>query len=227
LVNLGWNYDAEQEVFTREEAIARFDVAAIVPKAAAMPYSKLEWLNGIWIRQLAPAELQKRLVPFLARQLGIDPETLRASERLTKLMPLIQVRIKLLTEAAEIVDWAFKDTEEITYPNPKLLVGKNMDVAQTVQALQIGEELVSQIEEFTTPALEAAFRAFAEEMGVKVGSFFTPFRVTITGKTVSPPLFESMEILGRAETLRRIQNAIHTLQTQTSEQGFGEFSPTA
>lgn len=217
LVNVGWNFDPEREIFTREEAIERFDLAQINPTAAALPYAKLEWLNGVYIREMDPAELQKRLVPFLAKQLGLDEETLRTSPRLAKLIPLIQVRIKLLSEAADIVDWAFKEASEITYPDPTLLIGKNMDTDQAVAALQRGLELLRSVEPFDAATLEAAFRAAAAEMNVKVGSFFAPFRVAITGKTVAPPLFESMEVLGREEVVRRVENALQALESYAAQ----------
>ena len=107
----------EREIFTRDEAIARFDVADISPKATALDYTKLEWLNGVYIREMEPAALAAALAPYLAPQLGLDPAALAADPRLVQLIPLIQERIKLLTEAAPFVDWAFA-REEITYPDP-------------------------------------------------------------------------------------------------------------
>ena len=217
LVNVGWNYDPEQEVFTREQAIARFEVKDINPTSAALPYPKLEWLNGVYIREMDPAELQQRLAPFLAKQLGMDEEELRTSERLAKLVPLVRERIKLLTEAADKVDWAFVEADAITYPDPTILLGKGLDGAQTIAVLQEGAELLRSVEPFTAEAMEPLFRAAAEKAGIKVGSYFTPFRVAITGRTVSPPLFESIEVLGRAETLARVENALKALQSYVGE----------
>ena len=217
LSNVGWNFDPEREVFTREEAIRRFDVAQVNPTAAALPYPKLDWLNGVYIREMAPAELQQRLAPFLAKQLGIDEQTLRTSARLAKLMPLVQERIKLLTEAAEKLDWAFMTADEITYPDPTLLIGRNLDAAQSVQVLELGRMILATAGEFTAAALESLFREAAEDMGVKVGSFFAPFRVAVTGRTVSPPLFESMEVLGREEVLARVDNALAALRAYAAE----------
>jgi glutamyl-tRNA synthetase len=212
LTNVGWNYDPNQEVFSPEDAIERFEVEDINPTAAALPYSKLEWLNGLYIRELAPSALQYRLAPYLAKQLGIDVEVLRKSERLAKLVPLVRERIKLLSDAWDKVDWAFMRADEITYPDPTLLIGKGLDAAQTVAILEAGAEILRQVEPFTHDALEAAFRTAAESAGVKVGSYFAPFRVAITGRTVSPPLFESMEVLGRDETVARVENATQALK---------------
>ncbi len=217
LTNVGWNYDPEQEIFTREQAVERFDIRGINPTAAALPYSKLEWMNGMYIRELAPADLQQRLAPFLAKQLGLDEAELRQSERLAKLVPLVQERIKLLTEAWDKIDWAFIPANEIAYPDPTILISKGLDGTQTVAVLRTGVELLEEVEPFTAVALEALFRTAAEAAGIKVGSYFAPFRVAITGRTVSPPLFESMEVLGRDETLARVENAILALQSHIGE----------
>jgi glutamyl-tRNA synthetase len=211
LTNVGWNYDPEQEIFTPKQAIARFDVVDINPTAAALPYPKLEWLNGVYIRELEPAELQRRLAPFLARQLGLDEAALRTSDKLAKLIPLIRERIKTLADAADKVDWAFADADQITYPDPSQLMGRKLDAAQSVQVLRRGAELLQAVAPFTSAAVEEAFRAAAEAAGIAAGSFFGPFRVAITGKTVSPPLFESMEVLGRDEVLQRVGNAVRAL----------------
>ncbi len=217
LTNVGWNYDPEQEVFTREQAIGRFDVKNINPTSAALPYPKLEWLNGLYIREMAPAELQQQLAPFLARQMGMDEEELRTSERFAKLVPLVQERIKLLTDAWDKVDWAFVEADAIEYPEPKLLIGKGLDGAQSVMILQEGMHLLRSVEPFESAAIEAAFRGAADAAGVKVGSYFAPFRVAISGRTISPPLFESMEVLGRVETVARVENASLALQSYVGE----------
>jgi glutamyl-tRNA synthetase len=212
LTNVGWNYDPEQEVFTREQAIARFDLHAINPTAAALPYPKLEWINGVYIREMDPVELQQRLAPFLAQQLGLDEAELRKSPRLAKLVPLVRERIKLLSEAWDKVDWAFVEADAIQYGEPQQLVGKGLSVAESLAVLQAGRDLLGSVAEFDAPHLEEAFRAAAEAANIKLGSYFAPFRVAITGRTVSPPLFESMEVLGRAETQTRIDNAMAALQ---------------
>jgi glutamyl-tRNA synthetase len=217
LTNVGWNYDPEQEVFSREQAVARFDVKDINPTAAALPYTKLEWLNGLYIREMDVTELQQRLAPYLAKQLGRSEEELRKSERLAKLVPLIQERIKVLTEAWDKVDWAFVPASAIMYPEPALLIGKGLDGAKTVAILQAGAQILRTVEPFDAPSLEAAFRTAADVVGVKVGSYFAPFRVAITGRTVSPPLFESMEVLGREETVARVENATLALQSYVGE----------
>ena len=96
LTNVGWNFDAEREVFTQDEAIARFDLSEINPSPAALPFAKLEWINGVYIRDMDPAELQARLLPFLSRGLDIPEDELADDPRLPLLVPLIQERLKVL-----------------------------------------------------------------------------------------------------------------------------------
>ncbi|GIV71134.1 glutamate--tRNA ligase [Caldilinea sp.] len=211
LATMGWSFDPEREIFTREEAIERFDVADISPKATALPFSKLEWMNGVYIRQMDVVALKDAVAPFVAADLGLDVETLRRDPRLLALTPLIQERIKLLTEATALVDWAFLPAEKITYPDPTQLIGKKLTAAQSIEALEAARELIATVEPFEAATLEAAFRSRAEAMDIKLGSFLTPVRVAVTGKTVSPPLFESIHILGREETLKRLVNAIQAL----------------
>lgn len=215
LANTGWSFDPEREIFTRAEAVARFDVKDISAKATALDYKKLEWLNGVYIRAMQPAELKPYLLPFVAAELGMDEAALAADERLDHLIPLIQERIKYLTDAAHMIDWAF--AAEITYPDPTQLIGKKLTAAESVGVLAAGIDLLRTVEPFAVHPLEEAFRARADAAGIKVGSFFAPFRVAITGKTVSPPLFESMVVLGRAETVRRVENARNTLAAYAAE----------
>lgn len=211
LTNIGWNFDAEREVFEPEEAIERFRLEDINPAPAALPYEKLDWLNGVYIRELAPAALKMRIAPFLSSALGLSEAELLASPKLDELIPLIRERMKRLTDVVEVCDWAFKNADEITYADPKMLLGKKLDAAQTIAALHAGNQLMRDLPEFTAAALDAAFRAKADELDLKAGSFFGPFRAAITGKTVSPPLFESMAVLTREEVLARVQNAIAVL----------------
>ena len=130
LTNVGWNFDPDQEVFSREEAIERFSLEEINPSAAALPYEKLDWLNGLYIRELTPAALKSALLPFLSRQLGVAEAELGSDRKLDILVPVIQERIKRLDEAADWIDWAYQEADTITYASPKLLIGRKLDAAR-------------------------------------------------------------------------------------------------
>jgi glutamyl-tRNA synthetase len=101
----------------------------------------------------------------------------------------------------------------IVYDNAELFIPKKMDASQTLEILRTGLGTITSVETFDAPSLEAAFRADTERAGVKVGPWLQPFRVALTGKTVAPPLFESMVVLGREETILRVQNAMRALET--------------
>jgi len=219
LTNVGWNFDPDQEVFSREEAIERFSLDEINPSAAALPYEKLDWLNGLYLREMEPSALKTALLPFLSQQLGLSETELSSDGKLDVLIPVIQERIKRLDEAASWIDWAFLKSDEISYSDPKLLIGRKLDALQSVEILRAGANVVQEVEPFCAEAIHAAFRDKAEELGVKAGSFFGPVRGAVSGKKVSPPLFESIEALGRKETLQRIELAIAYLEEHSVAEG--------
>lgn len=204
LAGLGWSYDPEVEIFTREQAIKRFSLEDINPSAAAFPFDKLEWMNGVYIRALGPEELCERLTPFVARDLGMSAEELRSRSELCQFVPLIQERLKLLSEATPWVDYAF--AEEISYPAEEL-VGKKMTGAASLDALRATRSTLNVVEEWDEAALEAKLRQLADDLGLKAGQLFGIIRVAVTGKQVAPPLFGTLDILGRDRVLARLAQA--------------------
>lgn len=128
LANIGWSLDGSTEVFTPEQAIAAFDLAAINPSPAAFPYDKLTWLNGVYIRQLEDDELYRRLLPFVAQAVGLSSEEMATRPELRLAVPLIKERIKTLAEAAPMLDFFFVDGV-LAYPEPQVLVGEKMSAA--------------------------------------------------------------------------------------------------
>ncbi len=201
---VGWSYDGQTEIFTREQAIARFDIPSINPSPAALPYKKLEWMNGVYIRQLPVEELKERLIPFLSRPLGIPEKELRQRRELDILVPIIQERIKRLDEAAGLIDFAFK--EEIEYPS-EMLIQKKLTKEQTLEIIDRVMEILESVPEFRSDTLEEALRGLVSEMGLKAGQVFGVIRVAVTGKKVAPPLFGSLEALGRERSIRRMRIA--------------------
>jgi glutamyl-tRNA synthetase len=170
--------------------------------------SKLDWMNGHYIRQLSPVDLGERLLPFLAADLGRPVETLAADPALPLLVPLIQERLKTLADASELVDFAFVD--EISY-DPQMLVAKGLTAAQSLAALETAHRLLSELP-FTAEALEPALRDLAVELHLKAGQLFGILRVATTGKNVAPPLFGSLVALGRERTLTRCARAEELLR---------------
>jgi glutamyl-tRNA synthetase len=206
LALLGWapGDGIEQEIFTLDELIQLFSLEHINPAPAAFSYNKLDWMNGMYIRALPVQELVKRITPFLL-DAGLEVDT----QRLLKIAADIQERLVTLKDAVEMTDFLF--VESIS-PDPAQLVANGLSKETTRRVLQQAETILGAFEPFEAALLEHAFRAAAEAAGLKPGLFFTPIRVAVTGKTVSPPLFASIAALGREKTIERLRRAQHMLE---------------
>jgi glutamyl-tRNA synthetase len=207
LANIGWNFGDERELFTMAEAIERFDLTRINPANSVFPIEKLEWLNGEHIRALSIEELARRLKAPL-EQAGLKVN----DELLLRITPLVQTRIKTLNEVVGMAGFFFR--EEFTPAPPEMLIQKNMDAARTLDALKHACERLAALTEFNHELQESTMRSLAEELGLKPNQLFGAIRVAVTAQQVSTPLFETMEIIGKKEALRRIQMAIGSLSTQ-------------
>jgi glutamyl-tRNA synthetase len=200
---MGWSYDDHTEFFTMEDLIEKFDPARLNPAPAAINFSKFDHFNGLHIRSLEPADLAARLEPFYAAA-GYTVDR----SGLEMIVPFIQQRLVTLEEAPGLTAFLF---EEPVFPAAEELIGKNMSSEQSRQAAARSFELLSALPDIAPETAEAPMRALADELGLKAGQLFGVLRVAVTGKKVSPPLFESMALLGKATTLDRIQRAVATL----------------
>ena len=210
LATLGWAYSGEQEIFSVEEAVAKFELEDIRTAPAVFSYEKLEWMNGVYIRALAPEELARRLVPFMERA-GLRV----TADDLLPLMPLVQERLKTLADGPAYLDFFFQDIET---PPADALVPKKMDAPRTLEALRAAREVLAEVE-WNEEAIEARLRQLAGELGLKAGQLFQPIRVATTGKRVAPPLFGTLYHLGRERVLERIDRALRVLgQAAVQEQ---------
>ncbi len=199
---LGWSYEAETTIFTREQAIERFDLAAVSKNAAVFDPEKLEWMNGVYIRDLDPVEFVDRVIPFIEEDLGRE---LSGAEReqLSALGPLVQERVKLLTGVPEMMSFVL--TTSLTYDDASWR--KVMETETTPTALDAAIDRLAAVGEWTAPAIEAELRAMLGELELNARKGLQPVRVATTGSTVSPPLFETLEVLGREKTLDRLRAA--------------------
>ena len=198
LALLGWGYDETTEHFTLEELERVFSLERVSRNPAMFDDVKLEALNGWYIRQLAPAELAGRLAPFMERAGHHDPD--RAL--LTRAAPLISERITRLDQAPDMLGFLLTDDVE---PSPE-------DAARVLTGdarafLDAAAKVLRPLEPWAAEAIEGAMRELAEEQGQKPRKAFQPIRLAVTGRLVSPPLFESMELLGRERTLARLEAA--------------------
>lgn len=207
LTNIGWNFGDDREIFTVDEAIARFNLEQISVANSAYPTDKLDWLNGLYIRELAADDLARRLRPFL-EQAGLEVNV----ETLLKIVPLVQTRLKTLQEIVDLAGFFFHDYAAFTPPARELLIQKKMDDAQTRAILEASITALETASLFTHGALHEQFKALAEQMGIGNSPFFGTLRVALTAQSISTPTFETMEVLGQAEALRRLRLALDSLK---------------
>jgi len=203
MVLMGWSYDDHTEFFTMSDLIEKFSVEKLNPSPAAINFSKLDHFNGLHIRALSTEDLANRLLPFFV-EAGINANI----EILRKIAPILQVRLVTLDEAVEKAGFFFQDD---VYPDPESLVAKKMTAAESAVVAQKAYDLLSNLPEITHEIAEAPMRALADELDIKAGQLFGIVRVAVTGQSVSPPLFESMEIIGREKSLQRLHDAIGIL----------------
>jgi len=206
LALVGWSFDGHTELMTREEIIERFSIKHINPAPAAFNYDKLDHMNGVYIRSLGAEDLAGRMMPFL-EEAGLNADY----ETVVRFVPLVQERMKRLDEAPGVVDFFF--VEELPDYDPSLLIPKKMDAAGAHVLLGQARAVLEDVSPFTHDPLEAALRDLAETMEVKVGPLLAPIRVAVCGRTVAPPLFGTLEVLGREQVLKRIDLGLEKLKT--------------
>jgi glutamyl-tRNA synthetase len=205
IARLGWSYDDRSELFTRQELLQKFSLDRLNPSSAKFDYAKLEWMNSVYIRELEVNDLAERLLPFY-RQAGLDAEM----DVVRQIAPIVQQRIKTLRDAIPLTDFIFHADD--VPADAQLLIGKKMDAASSLAALKRIREFVSAAKALTNEELEQPLRDLAADMGVKAGAIFGILRGAVTRRKVSPPLFETMAIMGRERTLKRIDLGIHVLE---------------
>ena len=212
LALLGWSTGSEDEVLSIEELQERFNLEHVQKAGAVFDRTRLEWLNGQWIRRLSNEELLVRLRPFYEGAAANGTLQRAATDaEIVALIPLIRDRIPLLSSAVTLTDFLFATALE---HDRAALVPKRWDAATTVQALAAARPLIAEaIGEGDQPLLDAEdplegqLRALAESSGWKSGDLFMALRVAVTGRTATPPLFDSMRLLGRARVLAHLDAA--------------------
>ena len=184
LALLGWSYDDHTEIMSREELVERFTLERVGKSAAIFDYDKLRHLNGVYLRALPPDEYADRLVAYL-RERGYDWD----EQRIREAAPLVQEKIATLGEFPDFAGFLF------ARPEPAATDGAVLPAAA---------ETLEQVEPFEAERIEAALRDLAERLGLKPRDAFQPIRLAVTGSPVSPGLFESLELLGKEESLVRM-----------------------
>jgi glutamyl-tRNA synthetase len=204
LALLGWSLgDGDREEFDLTELAARFTLERVNRNPARFDPKKLDSLNGAWIRRLSPGDFASRLVPFLQRAgLIADPLTHEQQRLLAGGAPLVQERMVRLREVVGMLGFLFVD-EVVLEPDAAAAWTE-----ESGQVLEAAIKAVERLDSFTAPDIEAALReALIDGLGLKPKDAFGAVRIALTGRRVSPPLFESMELLGRERSLARLRAA--------------------
>ena len=191
LTLLGWSYDDKTTIMSPNELVGRFTLERVVPSPAVFDYQKLDWMNGVYLRALPLDEYADELVEYLRDQ-GYDWD----EELVRRAAPLVQEKIERFGQFPEFAGFLFRDVK----PDPALLDGD----ASIVTAAR--EEL-AHVEPFSAQHIEAALRSLAQRMELSPRKAFQPIRIAVTGAKISPGLFESLELLGKKESLRRLSAA--------------------
>jgi glutamyl-tRNA synthetase len=199
LALMGWSFDDRTEQFTMQELTENFSVERLNPSAAAVNFSKLDHFSGVHIREMSADVLSDRLLPIFERR-GFSAER----EKLLAITPIIQERIRTFEEGVDLAGFFFQEHID---PHATHLVGKNMTASDSANAIGMAETVISGASSMQTSVLEPLLRTAAEELGLKVGQFFGILRIAVTGQRVSPPLIESMEIVGKDVVLERLASA--------------------
>ena len=205
----GWSYDDRTEIMTRDEIVERFTVERIQSSPARWNPDKLRDMNGIYIRKHSVDEVATLIMPFLASAGFVgDPASDAEQAYVRRLVPLVHERLEELGEAPELLEFFFRD---VTYSDTALLVPKKMDAPATAAALQAAHARLSALDPWSESHLEEELRALCVQLGVKPGQLFGAIRVATTGRSVAPPLFETLAALGQERTLARLTAASQAL----------------
>jgi glutamyl-tRNA synthetase len=196
---MGASFDEAEDVYTLEEMVRRFDLKHLNPSPAAISFEKADYYNGTHIRLLTVDDLAARLKPVFEKA-GYTTD----DQRLLKVAAVVQVRIVTLDEAVNMGGFFFRDEIQL---DPNELVGKGFTPVQSADALHAAREILAAQPEFDPAPAEGTLRALAERLGCKPGVLFGMMRAAITGQTVSPPLFASMDIVGQPTFLARLEAA--------------------
>lgn len=207
LSNIGWNFGDNEEIFRTDQAIKRFDLKAVNPANSAYPIAKLDWLNSQYIQRADVEQLSQLLKPIL-EEAGYAVD----EARLRQVVPLLQVRLKSLRDVLPMAGFFFADWATFEAPPADILIQRKLDSERAADILRGSIPLLQRLDRFEHDLQHAAMSDYAKAIGYKNGQVFGSLRAAVTGQKVSPPTFETMEILGKEESLRRIKLALQSLE---------------
>ncbi len=205
---LGWGYDDSQTIFSKSELIEKFSLERVSKNPAVFDLKKLEWMNGVYIRELSLEEFYDRALPFL-QEAGFLPAEPSAAERdyVLRILKELQSRVKLVSDVVEMAEYFFIDDYEY---NEKA-VRKVLSKPQAADILRFALDAISSAPDLSEENLKPLFVQGQEKFGVKMGEIIQPIRVAVTGTNVSPGIYEVLELLGQERSRERIQRTLEML----------------
>jgi len=205
LARLGWSH-GDQEIFSREELIKHFSFDSVNTSAAIFDADKLSWVNEQYIQSTPPEELAQHLEPHLIKTGVLEKDHGRSPQEIARVIPCLNQRAKTLVEMAEKSAFFFKkDVEFDEKARSKFLTEEARPLLEKVIA---GLSALSALDDFSAENIESLFKKIVEEEGMKLGKLAQPVRVALTGTTVSPGIYDVILLLGKEETLKRLQNVV-------------------
>jgi glutamyl-tRNA synthetase len=208
LALLGWSLDDKTEMMTRQELISNFTLERVSKTAAIFNQEKLDWMNGVYIRNLDPEDFLQRSLPFLEKNLPPDVPRPLSVDYVRQITPLVQERVKTLAGISALTRFFF--TDRLEYETDSLIT-KDMTAESTHHALEVTRQRLVGLPAFDAESLEEMLRPLAVELELKTGQLFGALRTAVTGQAIAPPLFQTMAVLGKDTCLERIDLALERL----------------
>ncbi len=200
---MGWSYDDRTEFFNMADLVEKFSLKKLNPSPAAINFSKLDHFNGLQIRALSIPDLAGRIRPFLEKA-GYNVD----EARLLKIAPIVQERLTTLGDVVDMAGFFFKEDIQLV---PDRMVINGLNPEQSAEIARRSAKVLSSLPSFAPEVAEPPMRALVEELGLSAGQVFGQVREAITGQRVSPPLFETMEIIGKETVIARLEQAVEIL----------------
>ncbi len=211
---VGWSYDGQREFFSKEDFEQLFTLEKINKAPGVFDYKKLDWFNGQYIRQKSDEELLTLLMPYMVNAgfVSASPSE-EEKQKMLSLTAVAKERLKTLSDIVELSRFLFETPK---YEDLSLFATKGVDLATATKGLEQAFEVLKKgfAEHKEFEAIEEEIAAVAQQMEIKINGVFMPLRVAITGSTVSPPLFDSINLLGLDETYKRIETALGLLKSE-------------
>jgi glutamyl-tRNA synthetase len=201
---MGWSYDDHTEFFLLDDLVKKFSLEKLNPSPAAINFTKFDYFNGLHIRHLSIPDLTDRIYPFFVEK-GYKPNR----EKIEQIAPIIQERLQTLDDAPGLAGFMFDDEVEVKASD---LIAKNTTQAESLRILREIYQIILHLPQINHEIAEPPMRELVDKLGYKPGQIFGILRVAVTGRMVSPPLFETMEIIGREKVISRIEDAIRLLE---------------